>query len=158
MMLAWRAWLAGAGALSAAVMLAGCAATSAAPQAAPAQPVRPASCVLPRQQPMLSVELYFGRDIPGQAPLSDPHWRDFTARTIAAQFPDGFTVLPVRGQWRDPATGNVSGEASFLVKIWALPAPDLGARIDAVAQAYKSRFRQQAVGVAIQQGCASFNS
>jgi len=115
------------------------------------------ACLLPRQSEMLNVELYMGADIAGRAPVSAAEWDSFVAREIAPRFPDGFTVLAGYGQWLSPNTGVVGREANHVVRIWAPPAADLAGRVQAVATAYKARFRQEAVGVTVTAGCGRFS-
>ena len=55
-------------------------------------------CLLDSQQPMTVVELFFGRDIPGRAPLTDREWSDFAASVVSKEFPDGFTVTDGDGE------------------------------------------------------------
>ncbi len=112
-----------------------------------------AACPLPGQRPMTRLDLYFGRDIPGGGMVDEAAWRDFAARVLTPAFPDGLTVVQAHGQWRDPARGRITGEPSFVVTVLgAAPA----ARAAAVAQAYKSRFHQQSVGIVTQPACAAF--
>ncbi len=37
----------------------------------PGEPLPPSACLLPAQKPMLVAELFFGRNIPGRAPVSE---------------------------------------------------------------------------------------
>ena len=70
------------------------------------EPPQPYVCVLPTEKRMLVAELFFGRGIPGRAPLSEAEWRDFAAEIVTPNFPDGFTAFDAEGQWRNPATGQ----------------------------------------------------
>ena len=79
------------------------------------------ACPLPSEQPYARVELFFGRAIPGRAPLSDAEWADFAARVITAQFPDGYTVFDGDGQWLDQSTGQVIHENSKILLAAADP-------------------------------------
>lgn len=115
-----------------------------------------AACPLPRLHPMIAVEFFMGRDIAGRSPITDAEWGSFVASDITPRFPAGFTVLDARGQWRDPA-GRTASEPAHLVRVWTEATPDLPARVEEVAAAYKSRFRQLAVGVAVTSGCADFS-
>ncbi len=116
---------------------------------------RPA-CLLPGQTRMLAIEMFFGRDITGRGTVTEAEWAAFAAREMTPRFPDGFTVLDGRGQWRDPRTGAIGGEASKVVLIDVAPADDVAARVDAVASAYRREFRQLAVGVSSHEVCAAF--
>ena len=99
----------------------------------PGETVPPSACLLPNQKPMLVAELFFGRNIPGRAPVSEAEWADFVARVITPNFPDGFTVLDGAGQWRDPQSGVIAREPPKILLADALreTAPDLKDRIAA---------------------------
>ena len=105
---------------------------------------------------MLVAELFFSRDIPGRGPLSEREWADFAAETIAPSFPDGFTVMDGDGEWRNPQSGTTARERTKILLVAAKRAPDLAPRLLSVIEAYKTRFRQQSVGVITRDSCASF--
>jgi hypothetical protein len=111
------------------------------------------SCRLP-QQPMLEIELMFGRNIGGRLGVSEAAWSRFVAREIATRFPEGFTIIDAMGRWHDRRAGVLVREPSKLVQL-VIPA-EAQDKIDAVTAAYKSRFRQQAVGVTVRSVCAAF--
>jgi hypothetical protein len=139
-------------------LLAGCAQSP--PPAAPAEPaaVAPAPyvCILPAEQRMLVAELFFGRNIKGRAPLTEAEWSVFAAEVITANFPDGFTVFDGNGQWRNPQTGTISRDPTKILLVAAKRSPDLAHRLQAVIDAYKTRFRQQSVGIITRDSCAAF--
>jgi hypothetical protein len=137
--------------LAALLLPIGLAACSIAPE-----PSQPYACLLPAEKRMLIAELFFGRALPGRAPLSETEWRTFAADTVTPNFPDGFTVFDGVGQWRDPATGVITGEPSQVVLIAAPRSPDLGRRLTTVIDAYKTRFGQQSVGIITRESCAAF--
>jgi hypothetical protein len=112
--------------------------------------------MLPGQQGMTLVRLYFGRDIVGQGAVSDAQWSRFAADVIGRAFPDGFTVFDATGQWRNPATGAVGREATKVVEIAAPVSVDVRAGIAAVTDAYKQQYHQIAVGVVSSTVCAAF--
>ena len=116
---------------------------------------RVADCLLPSQRLMVEIDLFFGSDISGRAPVSQADWAAFVASDIGVRFPAGFTVLYAQGEWRSPA-GVVARENTRLVRILVVPAPNLAARVQAVAQSYKRQFHQEAVGVVTSQACAAF--
>jgi hypothetical protein len=122
----------------------------------PAAPVIPHQCVLPSEQRMLVAELFFGRNIKNRTPLTDNEWTQFAADTVTPNFPDGFTVFDGYGQWRNPATGSIAQDPTKILLVAARPSPDLPARLNAVMDAYKTRFRQQSVGIITQESCAAF--
>jgi hypothetical protein len=116
----------------------------------------PHACLLPSQQSMVVAELFFGRAIHERGVLSDAEWAQFAAQTVTPNFPDGFTVTDGNGQWQNPATGVISRQPTTIVLIAAKRTPDLAARLSAVIDAYKTRFRQQSVGIITRDSCASF--
>jgi len=114
------------------------------------------ACALPSEKPMVVVELFFGRDIPGRGPLTEKEWSAFADDVIARQFPDGFTVNDGEGEWRDPVTRTVVRERTKILTVAMTPAPDVAGRIARVTDAYRARFRQKSVGVLTRSGCGAF--
>jgi hypothetical protein len=105
---------------------------------------------------MTVAELFFGRDIPGRAPLSDAEWSDFAANIVAAEFPDGFTVYDGEGQWRDPQTHKIVRERTKILIVAAPVSAETDRKLAVVADDYKRRFKQLSVGIVTSQGCGSF--
>ena len=134
-----------AGILAILFALAGCAGTKPQPD-----------CVLSSQKPMIVAELFFGRDIPGRAALSDAEWTDFAAHVIGQQFPDGFTVTDGEGQWRDPKTQAMVHERTKILIVAAEPSSSIAGKLEAITDAYKERFNQESVGVTTSLGCGAF--
>ncbi|RED41980.1 uncharacterized protein DUF3574 [Rhodopseudomonas thermotolerans] len=127
----------------AAATLAGCAAL-------------PAPACLPPSQPMLSAELAFGRNIGDRLGVSDAEFKRFTAEEITPRFPDGLTVVDGVGQWRDGERGHVVREKAKLVTLVFAEDSVRRAALSAIAEAYKQRFKQQAVMVSVRPSCVSF--
>lgn len=89
--------------------------------------------------------LYFG--LGGRTgPISEAGWNMFLSDTITPRFPDGLTVLEAKGQWRG-ADHIVSREDARVVEIMHEPSPAADAAIDAIAEAYKAQYGQEAVMV-----------
>ena len=105
---------------------------------------------------MLVAELFFGRTIPGRGPSTDAEWRAFAAEIVTPNFPDGFTVFDGEGQWQNPATRQITRQRTKVLLVGARRTPDLGPRLSAVIDAYKTRFHQQSVGVITRDSCAAF--
>jgi hypothetical protein len=101
-------------------------------------------------------QLLFGRNIGARLGVSEAQWARFIDREISPRFPDGLTVLDAKGEWRDPVRNTLVHEASKLVEIVLPGKPDDGERLAQIAAAYKSRFRQQSVGIVVQGACVSF--
>jgi hypothetical protein len=109
----------------------------------PGETVPASACLLPQQKPMLVAELFFGRNIAGRAPVSEAEWDDFVARVVTPNFPDGFTVFD-------------GASAPKIVLAAAYPRPDLKDRIEAVREAYRTRFTQRSVGLLTRWECGAF--
>ena len=105
---------------------------------------------------MLVAELFFGHPIPERQPQSEAEWRAFIADTVTPHFPDGFTAFDAEGQWRNPATGVIAREPTKVLLVAAPPGPDLAPRLVSVIESYKTRFRQQSVGIITRESCAAF--
>lgn len=115
-----------------------------------------AACLLPAQKAMTEAELLFGRDIPGGGKVSDSDWSKFVDEVVAQAFPDGFTVGDAEGAWRDARTGAAVHEKSKVVFVEAKGSPELAGKLERVADVYKKRFRQDAVGIVTREVCAAF--
>ena len=136
------AWGKGLAGIVLALGLAGC--TSVQPPACPAG-----------QERLRTAQLFFGQNVDGKSGVSDADFRKFVDDELTPRFPDGLTVLNGGGQWR----GNESQliRAASKVVVIVLPANgDAHIRIDAVRDAYRQRFRQEAVLLVTQASCISF--
>ena len=100
-------------------------------------------------------QLMFGRAITGGGQVSEDDWRAFLDEEVTPRFPDGLTVVDAGGQWRGKA-GAVIKEPSKVLMLLTPCAPDEAARLDAVREAYKARFRQESVLLITQPVCAAF--
>jgi hypothetical protein len=108
------------------------------------------------QKPSQVAELMFGRKIGDRIGVSEGEWGRFVDREITPRFPDGLTVFNAAGQWRDKASNKIVREPSKIVQI-VLPGDDGElARLNEIAAAYKTRFKQQSVGVIVRPACVSF--
>ena len=59
------------------------------------------------QQPMLEIDLVFGRNIGGELGVTEQQWTDFVAAEITPHFPQGLTIDDAVGQWRDPDKNTI---------------------------------------------------
>jgi hypothetical protein len=88
--------------------------------------------------------LYFGRNTPGGAELSDSAWQQYVDEVLTPRFPAGLTIWDAAGQWRG-ASGRVERERSkVLTLLHAGDARSDGLVAEAVGE-YKRRFAQEAV-------------
>jgi Protein of unknown function (DUF3574) len=108
------------------------------------------------QKPRQVAELLFGRKIDDRLAVSETQWARFVDREISPRFPDGLTVLDAQGQWRDTARNTIVHEPSKVVEIVLPGKPDDVDALNRIAAAYKSRFRQQSVGIVVRGACVSF--
>ena len=108
------------------------------------------------QKPQQVAELLFGRNIGDRLGVSEAQWARFVDREISPRFPDGLTVLDAKGEWRDSVRKTIVHEPSKVVEIVLPGKPDDVAALNQIAQAYKSRFRQQSVGIVVRAACVSF--
>ncbi|WP_332641540.1 DUF3574 domain-containing protein [Brevundimonas sp.] len=102
-----------------------------------------------------TAELYFGRNIGDQPGVSEADWRAFLDEEVTPRFPDGLTVIDAAGQWRSQS-GAIGREASKVLVIVLSGRSDERARLDAIREAYKRRFRQEAVMLVERAACIAF--
>jgi hypothetical protein len=101
-------------------------------------------------------ELFLGRNIGARLGVSDAAFRGFLDQEVTPRFPDGFSVVDARGQYRDQNRSRITREPS---KVLVLAIPDGSAsdpRLAAIADAYKARFKQQSVLTTVRAACVGF--
>lgn len=87
--------------------------------------------------------LYFGTAKPkGLVTLDD--WTRFLNTSITPRFPQGFTVWQASGQWQGE-DGAIVREASYMLNLLHPDDEHSENAVRAIADEYKSRFRQEAV-------------
>jgi hypothetical protein len=123
--------------------------------ASPASAQQPLQCGTARK-PMAVAELLFGRNIGGRLGVTEAKWARFVDREITPRFPDGLSVIDVKGQWRDPERKIIVREPSKLVMIILTGKPDDDERLQAIVEAYKKGFKQQSVGLLVRPACVTF--
>ena len=124
---------------------------------APVSFAEPAAQCMPGLKPLTVAELFFGRNIGGRTGVRDAEFNRFIASEITSRFPDGLTVLDVRGQWRDPERMTLAREASKMVIIAFSDGTADDGRLQKIMDAYKARFNQKSVGIMIRTACGSFD-
>jgi hypothetical protein len=108
------------------------------------------------QKNMAVAELMFGRKIGDRIGVGNASWARFVDTEITPRFPDGLSVVDAAGQWRDTKTKRVVREPSKLVTIVLKDAAADQPALEAIADAYKRRFRQQSVAIIVRPACVSF--
>lgn len=106
-------------------------------------------------KPVTAAEMFFGRNSPAGGTVSDEDWQRFLDREVTPRFLEGFTVTDAYGQWRG-AEGAIAREKSKRLLLILSGAPDEGARIAAIREAYKAAFRQDSVLLVESTACAAF--
>ena len=78
--------------------------------------------------------------------VSEEDWERFLNDVVTPLFPDGFTVLGGRGQYRE-ASGTIAKEPSHvLVFLYRRPEQKAAnGKIEAIRNEYKKRFSQESV-------------
>ena len=111
-------------------------------QAAPTH----AAVVIPHSEKYFRTELYMGMSIPGGGTVSDESWEKFLSDVVTPLFPDGFSVLNGRGQYREQS-GTIAKEPSHVLVFLYRRADRKPAsqRIENIRSEYKKRFAQQSV-------------
>jgi len=115
----------------------------------------PAPACPPGQEAHRTAQMFFGRNIAGRPGVSEAEFRRFVDEVLTPKFPDGLTVLEGGGQWRGDGKKLIRG-ATKVVLIVLPKGRDGLARLEAVRNAYKTRFHQDSVLLVTQAACVSF--
>lgn len=92
----------------------------------------------------LADRLFLGLSIPGGGEVTEEEWRGFVREEVTPRFPDGLTLWRAEGQWRE-RDGNIAREPVLVIEIVHRPDIRLDEDINDIAEAWKQRFRQEAV-------------
>ena len=106
--------------------------------------------------PVAIFTLYLGESIPDRGNLTDKEWRAFLDTTVTGNLPNGYTVFDANGGWMNPITHRTSKEATKVLLVALPDTPASLAAINRVRTDYKVRYRQQLVGMTVQQACGEF--
>ena len=105
--------------------------------------------------PVTSATLFFGADVPGGGHISDEDWAKFQDEEITPRFPEGLTTWDADGRWRTPA-GVPTHEKSRVLLLILSDRRGERARLDALIDAYRTRYHQLSVGLVEHRDCARF--
>ena len=105
---------------------------------------------------MNRVELIFGLDIKGGGRITEKQWYAFLEGEVTPRFPDGLTTIDGYGQWRVPGDGRIARLEAKILLIWYAPSDEAEANIQAIREAYKTRFKQISVMRVDGRDCVSF--
>ena len=111
-----------------------------------AQQTATAPAAIVRASNFYRTELYFGRSIPGGGLVGDEQWESFLSDVVTPLFPDGFTVIAGRGQYRE-SSGKIAKEPSHVLVFLYRKAErkTAGMKIEKIRSEYKTRFAQESV-------------
>ena len=104
---------------------------------------------------MVQAELFFGRNVPARAPVSEEEWQRFLDEEVSPRFPEGFSVANLLGQYRN-STGMIVREGSKELLIVLPGSLSDRTKLNAIRDAYKRRFNQESVLLAESPICAAF--
>jgi Protein of unknown function (DUF3574) len=103
-----------------------------------------ASAPLRVSEAVLADRLYCGLSIPGGGEVTEEEWRAFVRDEVTPRFPDGLTLWRAEGQWRE-RDGAIVREPVLVIEIVHRPDLRIDEEIFEIAEAYKTRFKQEAV-------------
>lgn len=105
--------------------------------------------------PKTTVDLLFGRNIGPTLGVSDADWAKFVDEEVTPRFPNGLSIADIAGQWKGE-DGVIVREPSKAVMIVLSGEDGESARLDAIRDAYRKRFRQESVMLVQRQACVGF--
>jgi len=113
----------------------------------------PATCGEGRQ-PSVVEHIYFGAATP-DGEVTAEQWTAFLNDTVTPRFPGGLTSWQADGQWRS-TDGSLTRESSRLLNLIHPGDARSESSVLAIIDAYKTRYRQEAVMRVTAPGCVSF--
>jgi hypothetical protein len=106
-------------------------------------------------RPATTAMLFFGAEARGGGEISDADWQTFLATEVTPRFPEGLTTWDSDGRWRAPS-GVQTHEKSRVLLLVLSGRHDERAKLDALIDAYKTRYHQLSVGLVEHADCARF--
>jgi hypothetical protein len=100
-------------------------------------------------------ELFFGLRKPNGTEVNNAEFQRFLDREVTPRFPDGFTVISGRGQFKD-ARGAILQERSKLLILLYPIAASSNQQVEQIRTAYVKSFQQQSVLRSDNLSCATF--
>ena len=96
------------------------------------------------EKPHIKSELFFGLERKGKR-ITKKQWRRFLDTCVSRRFPDGFSVLDVRGQYYSTERRKLIREGSKLLILLHRGNPEILANIRYVTEVYRKAFQQESV-------------
>jgi hypothetical protein len=103
----------------------------------------PATRCAASERPSINELIYFGTATPDGV-VTDPQWAEFLRDVVTPRFPMGLTTWRASGQWRSN-DGSLTREDSHVLNL--VHGDDVASEqaVQELVDAYKTRFRQEAV-------------
>ncbi len=99
-----------------------------------------------KSEKFLRTELYFGRSKPDGTMVSEAEWSRFLVDVVTPRFPDGFTVLSGKGQYREKSGRIVAEPSEVLILLYARKTREANRlKIEEIRRAYMKQFSQESV-------------
>ena len=95
-------------------------------------------------QNWVQTDLYFGLKGPEGEVIADSSFQRFVRTTVSPAFPDGYTLLEGKGQWR-MEDGTLVEEHSRVLRILHSKSKERSEILDHIADQYCEEFEQEAV-------------
>ena len=114
------------------------------------------SCAPGFGSPVEVFALYLGKSIAGREELTDREWQVFLDTTVAANLPNGYTVLDANGGWMSAKTHQTVKENTKVVVVALQAVPDSLAAVNRIRIAYQTQYHQQLVGMTVERACGDF--
>ena len=105
---------------------------------------------------MTETRLYFGLSQPSGRLVTERQFADFVATEVSPRIPEGFTIQDGHGFWKDGQSARTISEASKVLVHLHQATPGSNEVMDAIADAYKQRFRQESVLRTDSPACVDF--
>jgi Protein of unknown function (DUF3574) len=101
----------------------------------------------------ISVDLFFGRNIPGGGQVSEGQFQAFVNNVITPRFPAGLTIFDANGQFKNSA-GTIIESPSKTITLVVEDTVANETAIDEIIKAYIQQFKQESVLLAVNENVA----
>lgn len=100
-------------------------------------------------------ELFFGLSRPNGSDVTQGEFQDFIDTEVIPRFPDGLTLLPGEGRFKDSAGTIIQEKSNVLILLYVFN-QKRSKDVERIRQAYKQAFQQESVLRVDEQSCVSF--
>ena len=108
-----------------------------------------------KSKPVARTELFFGLRKPNGTEVNNAEFQGFLDREVTPRFPDGFTIISGRGQFKDASGAILQERSKLLILLYPIAATS-SQQIEQIRKAYITAFQQQSVLRADNLSCAAF--